>query len=62
MLEISDKTEKLLIKIFPNKEDRIFYKVFLKRVDYIETSALSGQNVDNSFQNLINKIYRRLGI
>jgi len=32
------------------------------RVDYIETSALSGQNVDNSFQNLISKIYMRLGI
>ena len=32
------------------------------QVDYIETSALSGQNVDEAFQRLIGKIYQRLGI
>ena len=32
------------------------------RVDYVETSALSGKNVDDAFQRLISKIYMRLGI
>jgi len=32
------------------------------KVDYTETSALSGQNVGSSFERLIDKIYYRLGV
>lgn len=32
------------------------------KVDYIETSAMSGQNVNSAFERLIDKIYYRIGI
>ena len=32
------------------------------KVDFIETSALSGQNVNSAFERLIDKIYYRLGL
>ncbi|MHA1408379.1 MAG: ADP-ribosylation factor-like protein, partial [Candidatus Heimdallarchaeaceae archaeon] len=50
-----------------NKDAAIAYSSTLSewgglKVEYIETSALTGQNVNSSFERLIDKIYYRLGL